>query len=84
MRRDRRACVEATRNAVVGHPSDGATKTNSQSALGVYLSLGFRGILVFGLPPYNPRGERMAAISWNPSSFAFLFSLSIFLGFPYD
>jgi hypothetical protein len=33
-RRDRKACVEATRSAVVGHPSDGATKTNSQSALG--------------------------------------------------
>jgi hypothetical protein len=27
-------------------------------------------------------GERMAAISWNPSSFVFLFSLPIFLGFP--
>jgi hypothetical protein len=48
-RRDRKACVEATRSAVAGHPSDGAMKTNSQSAL-----------------------ERMAAISWNPSSFAFL------------
>jgi hypothetical protein len=33
-RRDRKACVEATRSAVAGHPSDGATKTNSQSALG--------------------------------------------------
>jgi hypothetical protein len=28
-RRDRKACVEATWNAVVGHPSDGVTKTNS-------------------------------------------------------
>jgi hypothetical protein len=34
------------------------------------------------LPSYNPRGERMASNSWNPSSFAFLFSLPIFLGFP--
>jgi hypothetical protein len=33
-RRDRKACVEATRSAVAGHPSDGAMKTNSQSALG--------------------------------------------------
>jgi hypothetical protein len=33
-RQDRKACVEATRSAVAGHPSDGATKTNSQSALG--------------------------------------------------
>jgi hypothetical protein len=33
-RRDHKACVEATRSAVAGHPSDGATKTNSQSALG--------------------------------------------------
>jgi hypothetical protein len=33
-RRDRKACVEATRGAVAGHPSNGATKTNSQSALG--------------------------------------------------
>jgi hypothetical protein len=31
---DRKACVKATRRAVVGHPSDGATKTYSQSALG--------------------------------------------------
>jgi hypothetical protein len=33
-RRGRKACVEATRGAVAGHPSDGATKTTSQSALG--------------------------------------------------
>jgi hypothetical protein len=32
-RRDRKACVEAMGSAVAGHPSDGATKTNSQSAL---------------------------------------------------
>jgi hypothetical protein len=32
--RDRKACVEATRRVVAGHPSDGATKTYSQSALG--------------------------------------------------
>jgi hypothetical protein len=39
--------------------------------VGVYLSLGLRGILYFRLPPYNPRRERMAANSWNPSSFGF-------------
>jgi hypothetical protein len=33
-RQDRKACVEATRRAVAGHPSDGATQTYSQSALG--------------------------------------------------
>jgi hypothetical protein len=37
----------------------------------VYPSLGFRGILVFRLSPYILRGERMAAISQNPSSFGF-------------
>jgi hypothetical protein len=31
--------------------------------VGVYPSLGFRGILVFQLSPYILRGERMAAIS---------------------
>jgi hypothetical protein len=31
---DRKACVEATRRAVAGHPSDGATKSYSQSAPG--------------------------------------------------
>jgi hypothetical protein len=50
----------------------------------MYPGLGLRGNLVFRLPPYNPIGERMAAIFWSPSSFAFLFSLPIFLGFPYD
>jgi hypothetical protein len=38
-RRDRKACVEAKRGAVAGHPSDGSMKTNSQSALGVLVSL---------------------------------------------
>jgi hypothetical protein len=33
-RRDRKACVEATRRAVTGHPSDGATKRYSQRAHG--------------------------------------------------
>jgi hypothetical protein len=33
-RRDRKACVVASRRAVTGHSSDGATKTYSQSALG--------------------------------------------------
>jgi hypothetical protein len=38
-RRDRKACVEATRSAVAGHPSDAATKTNSESALGGRVTL---------------------------------------------
>jgi hypothetical protein len=33
-RRDRKACVEATRSAVARHPADGVMKTYSQSALG--------------------------------------------------
>jgi hypothetical protein len=39
------------------------------------LVLGLRGSFVFQLPPYNPSGERMAAISWNPSSFCFVIFL---------
>jgi hypothetical protein len=39
MRRDRKASVEAMRSAVAGHPSDGAMKTDSQSALGGLVSL---------------------------------------------
>jgi hypothetical protein len=46
--------------------------------VGVYPSLGFRGILVFRLSPYILRGERMAAISRNPSSFGFPISPSYF------
>jgi hypothetical protein len=38
-RRHRKARVEATRSAVAGRPSDGATETNSQSALGRLVSL---------------------------------------------
>jgi hypothetical protein len=79
-RRGRKACVEATRRAVTGHPSDGATKTYSKVPLvGVYLSLSFRGILVFRLSPYKLRGER----GWQPSletlvHLLLLFSLPIF------
>jgi hypothetical protein len=32
-RRDRKACIEAKRSVVAGHPSDGVTMTISQSAL---------------------------------------------------
>jgi hypothetical protein len=38
-RRDCKACVEAMRGAVARHPSNGAMKTNSQSALGGLVSL---------------------------------------------
>jgi hypothetical protein len=34
MRQDRKACVEAKQVEVAGHPSDGVTKTISQSPLG--------------------------------------------------
>jgi hypothetical protein len=33
-RRDRKACIEAKQVSIAGHPSDGVTKTISQSALG--------------------------------------------------
>jgi hypothetical protein len=47
--------------------------------VGVYPSLGLRDNLVFRLPPYNPSGERMAAISLGTPvhlrfNFPFLFS----------
>jgi hypothetical protein len=38
-----------------------------------------RGSFVFRWPPYKLSGERMATTTWNPSSFAFSFFLSIFL-----
>jgi hypothetical protein len=48
--RDRKACVEATRSAVAGHPFDGAMKKIPKVPLvGVYPSLGFRDILAFRL-----------------------------------
>jgi hypothetical protein len=47
--------------------------------VGMYPSSGFRGILVFRLSQYILRGERMAAISGNPSSFGFPISPSYFL-----
>jgi hypothetical protein len=37
-RQDRKACVEATRSAVTGHPSNGVVKTISQTALGGHVS----------------------------------------------
>jgi hypothetical protein len=50
--------------AVAGHPSDGEDMKTSKSTLEglVSLLLG-KGILDVRLPPYNPRGERMAAKS---------------------
>jgi hypothetical protein len=82
MGRDRMACVEATQGAVTEHPSDGEDMKTSKSALEGLVSLVIRkGHLDFRLPPYNPRGERMAANSWNTSSFVFLFSFLFPLGF---
>jgi hypothetical protein len=46
--------------------------------VGVYPSLGSRGILVFWLSPYIIRGERMVAISQNPSSLGFIIFPSYF------
>jgi hypothetical protein len=67
-RRDRMYCVEATQGAVAGHPSDGEDMKTSKSALVGLVSLVIRkGHLDIQLPPYNPRGQRMAANSWNLS-----------------
>jgi hypothetical protein len=83
-RRDRKACVKGKQVAVAGHPSDGESFKSSKTALEGLLSVVVReGILDFRLPPYNPRGERMVANSWNPSSFVFPIFPSYFsLGFP--
>jgi hypothetical protein len=52
----------------------------SKSALEGLLSLVIRkGHFRLSVASIYPRGERMAAKPWNPSSFAFLFSLPIFL-----
>jgi hypothetical protein len=77
--RDRMSCVEAMQGAVAGHPSDGSTMKIPKVPLGAcILVLGLRGSFVCRLPPYNPSGEKMEAISWNPSTFVLLFSSSIF------
>jgi hypothetical protein len=72
-RQDRMVCVEATQGAVAGHPSDVATTKIPKVPLGgvCILVLGLRGSFIFRLRPYNPSGERMTAIPWNPSSFCF-------------
>jgi hypothetical protein len=71
-RRNRMAGIEATQGAVARHPSDGATTKIRKVLLGAcILVLVLNGSFAFRLPPYNPSGERMAAISWNPSSFYF-------------
>jgi hypothetical protein len=79
MRWDRKACVEAKRDAIAGRPSDGATTRIPKVPFGGMYPIMYRGSFVFRLPPYKLRRERMAVISWNSSSFAFLFSLPIFL-----
>jgi hypothetical protein len=38
-RRDRKACVEATRSAIAGHPSDGENLKTSKTALEGLVSL---------------------------------------------
>jgi hypothetical protein len=82
-RQDRMACVEATQSAVAGYPSDGEDMKTSKSALVGLVSLVIRkGHFRLSVPPYNPRGERMAANSWTLRSFVFLFSFLFSLGFP--
>jgi hypothetical protein len=47
----------------------------------MYPYLASKGILDFRFLPYIPSGERMAAISWNPSSFYFSY---FFIPFPLE
>jgi hypothetical protein len=57
---------------VAGHPSDGAAKTYCQVPL-------------VGVSPYILIGERMEAISGNPSSFDFpIFTFLFSVEFPSD
>jgi hypothetical protein len=75
-----RVVLVLRRLAVDVHPSDGVElKTPKFPLRGVYLSYASRGSLVFQLPPYKHLSCGMATNSWNPSSFALLFSLPIFL-----
>jgi hypothetical protein len=76
MLRDRKACVEAKQVAVAGHPSDRESLKTSKTALEGLVSL----VVRKGYFRLEVRGWQPC--SWNPSSFAFLFSLPIFLGFP--
>jgi hypothetical protein len=77
------ACVEATQGAVAGHPSDGEDMKTSKSTIEGLVSLVIRkGHFRLSVAPYNPRGEMMAANSWNFSSLVFYFPFYFFLGFP--
>jgi hypothetical protein len=67
MRRDRKACVEAKQVAVAGHASDGESFKSSKTALEGLVSVVVReGYFRLSVPPYNPRGERMAAKFFEP------------------
>jgi hypothetical protein len=82
-RRDRKACVEAKQVAVAGHPSDGEILKTSKTALEGLVSLVIRkGYFRLSVASITHEVRGWQPTSWNPSSFAFLFSLPIFLGFP--
>jgi hypothetical protein len=80
------ACVEATQGAVAGHPSDGESLKTSKTALEGLVSLvirkGYFRLSVASIVHITHEVRGWQPTSWNPSSFAFLFSLPIFLGFP--
>jgi hypothetical protein len=70
--RDHRACIGRTRAVEKAWPCDEEKYYMTYLPLrGLYLNLCNRGSFIFRLPPYKHRGERMAAISRNPSSFPF-------------
>jgi hypothetical protein len=80
---NRKVASRLSKFDVVGHPFDSAkTKIPKVPFEGVYPSvIDFRASFVFLVPPYNPSGERMAAISWNPSSFFAIFLFHFLLEF---
>jgi hypothetical protein len=69
---DHRACVERTRAAAKSWPCDEEKYYMTYLPLrGLSLNLCNSGSFVFQLATYKLRGERMEAISRNPSSFPF-------------
>jgi hypothetical protein len=74
-----RLASKLSKFAVTRHPSNSAmTKFPKGPSGACILLFGLRSSFVFWLPPYNQSGERIIAISWNPSSFCFAIFLFLF------
>jgi hypothetical protein len=79
-RRDRKACVEATRGAVAGHPSDGENLKTSKTTLEGLVSLVIKqGYFRLSVASYVTQEARGWQHLLDPSSFVFLFFPSYFL-----